>query len=90
MINLIKKSDDLSFGYSKCYLVGQKIPLYREYVKYLKRGVLSVIIQLYIWLGYKHIFPEELKEFTPIEEKLIALNLYYRFITKYNILEKQR
>jgi len=88
MVNLIEKSDDSSFGYNKYYLIGQKIPLYREYIKYLKKGVLSVVIQLYIRLKCKHIFLEELKGFIPIEEKLIVLNSYYGFITKYNIPEK--
>jgi hypothetical protein len=30
-------------------------------------------------------FPDELKSLTPVEEKLITLNSYYRFITKYSI-----
>jgi hypothetical protein len=30
-------------------------------------------------------FPDELKSLTPVEEKLIALNSCYRFITKYSI-----
>ncbi|RSL80042.1 hypothetical protein CEP52_017444, partial [Fusarium oligoseptatum] len=35
-------------------------------------------------------FPEELKGLTPVEEKLIALNSCYGFITKYSIANGQR
>jgi len=32
-------------------------------------------------------FPDKLKGLILIKEKLIALNAYYRFITKYSILK---
>ncbi|EJT69182.1 hypothetical protein GGTG_13291 [Gaeumannomyces tritici R3-111a-1] len=35
-------------------------------------------------------FPDELKGLTPVEEKLIALNLCYGFITKYSLPEGRR
>ncbi|KAL6359150.1 hypothetical protein LRP88_07367 [Fusarium phalaenopsidis] len=38
----------------------------------------------------EHMFPEELKGLTPVEEKLIALNSCYGFITKYSIPEGHR
>jgi len=37
--------------------------------------------------GYKHIFLDKLKGLILIKEKLIALNSYYGFITKYSILK---
>jgi hypothetical protein len=36
-------------------------------------------------LGCEHFFPEELKDLTPVEEKLIALNSCYGFFTKHTI-----
>lgn len=35
-------------------------------------------------------FPDELKGLIPVEEKLIALNSYYRFITKYSVQDRYR
>ncbi|KAL6411732.1 hypothetical protein AUP68_04106 [Ilyonectria robusta] len=35
-------------------------------------------------------FPEELKGLTPVEEKLIALNSYYGFVTRYSIASSQK
>jgi hypothetical protein len=35
-------------------------------------------------------FPDELKGLTPVEEKFIALNSYYRFVTKFSLLEGYR
>jgi hypothetical protein len=35
-------------------------------------------------------FPEELKDLTPVEEKLIALNSCYGFITKHSIADGHR
>jgi hypothetical protein len=35
-------------------------------------------------------FPDKLKFFTPVEEKLIALNFYCEFITKYSLLDGYR
>ena len=35
-------------------------------------------------------FPDELNFFTPVEEKLIALNFYYEFITKYSLPDGYR
>ena len=35
-------------------------------------------------------FPDELKSLTPVEEKLIALNSCYGFITKYSLADGHR
>jgi hypothetical protein len=35
----------------------------------------------------EHAYPDELKDSTAVEEKLIALNSYYGFITKYNAVK---
>ncbi|KAM4063272.1 PIF1-like helicase [Hirsutella rhossiliensis] len=36
-------------------------------------------------LGCEHAYPDELKDLTPLEEKLISLNSCYGFVTKYSI-----
>ncbi|RSL79937.1 hypothetical protein CEP52_017458, partial [Fusarium oligoseptatum] len=45
---------------------------------------------LHTKLGCEHMFPEELKGLTPVEEKLIALNSCYGFITKHSIADGHR
>ncbi|KAF2184535.1 hypothetical protein K469DRAFT_780863, partial [Zopfia rhizophila CBS 207.26] len=56
----------------------------------LEKGVLSPAALIHDRLGCEHIFPEELKGLTPVEEKLIALNSCYSLITKYSLSESQR
>jgi hypothetical protein len=51
----------------------------------LRRGGLSPAAHLHSRLSYEHIFPDELKGLTLVEEKLIALNSCYGFITRYSI-----
>uniref|UniRef100_A0A0D2Y8C6 ATP-dependent DNA helicase n=1 Tax=Fusarium oxysporum (strain Fo5176) TaxID=660025 RepID=A0A0D2Y8C6_FUSOF len=41
-------------------------------------------------LGCEHMFPDELKDLTPVEEKLIALNSCYGFITKHSVSDGHR
>ncbi|KAM4063609.1 AAA domain-containing protein [Hirsutella rhossiliensis] len=41
-------------------------------------------------LGCEHAYPDELKDLTPVEEKLISLNSCYGFVTKYSIPGGQR
>ena len=83
----IKKRNNLLFKYSSYFSIGESILAYIDYVKYLERGALSYAAQLHTQLGYEHMFFNKLKGLTPVKEKLIALNSYYRFITKYSILE---
>ncbi|KAF1807871.1 hypothetical protein P152DRAFT_477811 [Eremomyces bilateralis CBS 781.70] len=54
-------------------------------LKHLEKGSLSPAAQLHDRLGCEHIFPGKLKDLTPIEEKLIALNSCYGFIAQYSI-----
>ncbi|KAH8656738.1 hypothetical protein BGZ61DRAFT_372057, partial [Ilyonectria robusta] len=61
-----------------------------EDVEHLGRGALSPAAQLHTRLGCEHMFPDELKGLTPVEEKLIALNSCYGFITKYSIADGHR
>lgn len=51
---------------------------------------MSPAAQLHTKLGCEHMFPKELKDLTPVEEKLIALNSCYGFITKYSIPKGHR
>ena len=50
----------------------------------LEQGSWSVAAQLHRELGCEHMYPPELKHLSPVEEKLIALNSPYGFITKYS------
>ncbi|KAF6528270.1 hypothetical protein HZS61_008572 [Fusarium oxysporum f. sp. conglutinans] len=40
-------------------------------------------------IGCEHRYPKELKDLTPLEEKLISFNVAYGFITKFNIQRGQ-
>jgi len=39
-----------------------------------------------MWIGCEHVYPDELKDLSPVEEKLIALSSPYGFITKFDIV----
>ncbi|KAJ4176325.1 hypothetical protein NW759_017543, partial [Fusarium solani] len=54
------------------------------------RDCLSAAARAHVGLGCEHMFPEELKGLTPVEEKLISLNSCYGFITKYSVVDGQR
>lgn len=41
-------------------------------------------------IGCEHSYPKELRDLTPLEEKLISLNTAYGFITKFNIQRGQQ
>jgi hypothetical protein len=41
-------------------------------------------------IGCEHRYPRELRELTPLEEKLISLNAAYGFITKFNVQRGQQ
>ncbi|KAH6980578.1 hypothetical protein EDB80DRAFT_533691, partial [Ilyonectria destructans] len=56
-----------------------------ECVRFLVHGSLSPAAQLHSGLGREHMFPDELKGLTLVEEKLIALNSCYGFVTRYSI-----
>ncbi|KAH6986693.1 hypothetical protein EDB80DRAFT_818352, partial [Ilyonectria destructans] len=59
-------------------------------VSRLRQGSLSPAAQLHSRLGCEHMFPDELKDLTPVEEKLIALNSCHGFITRYSIRGGQK
>lgn len=86
----IEKRDNSPFKCLRCFPVGKKIPGCADCSRHLERGVLSPAAQLHTRLGCEHMFPDELKGLTPVEEKLIALNSCYGFITKYSMPEGHR
>jgi hypothetical protein len=86
----VEKRNDSPFKCSSCFLVGQGILACEDCVGKLRRGALSRAAQLHTQLGCEHMFPDELKGLTPIEEKLIALNSCYGFFTKYSVPKGQR
>lgn len=65
------------FNCQRCFPVGEKVLGCGDCVEGLERGVLSPAASLHSRIGCEHMFPDELKGLTPIEEKLIALNTYY-------------
>lgn len=78
------------FGCDRCFPLGGKVLGCTECVKDLGRGVLSAPACLHDRLGCEHMLPDELKGLSPVEEKLIALNTCYGFITKHAIVGGQR
>lgn len=90
MASPIGKPDGSPFRCCACFPVGEKIPACADCLRQLGRGVLSPAAQVHSRLGCEHMFPDELKELTPVEEKLIALNSCYGFITKYSVSEGHR
>jgi len=90
MASRIEKRDHSPFKCGSCFPVGRRILACVDCVRHLERGVLSCAAQLHVQLGCEHMFPNELKGLTPVEEKLIALNSCYGFITKYSIPKGQR
>ena len=86
----IKKTDASPFQCDKCFHEGKNIPCCFDCEDHLKKGLLSQAARLHESLGCEHMFPEELKGLTPIEEKLIALNSCYGFITKFSLPDGRR
>ncbi|KAF5696631.1 ATP-dependent DNA helicase PIF1 [Fusarium mundagurra] len=90
MASAMEKRDRSPFKCAQCFPPGEKIHGCADCVRHLGRGALSPAAQLHTRLGCEHMFPDELKGLTPIEEKLIALNSCYGFITKYSIPDGHR
>ncbi|KAG7408125.1 hypothetical protein Forpi1262_v018013 [Fusarium oxysporum f. sp. raphani] len=88
--NAIEKRDGSPFKCVHCFPVGQKILGCGDCVRHLGRGALSAAARLHTQLGCEHMFPDELKDLTPVEEKLIALNSCYGFITKHSVSDGHR
>ncbi|KAF2195595.1 hypothetical protein K469DRAFT_681886 [Zopfia rhizophila CBS 207.26] len=73
------------FNCHKCF-ASDKIALRcTKCIRDLEKGALSPAAHVHKWLRCEHVYPDELKNLSPVEEKLIALNSYYSFITKYNV-----
>ncbi|KAK4069838.1 hypothetical protein Purlil1_13611 [Purpureocillium lilacinum] len=78
------------FGCRYCFPEGMLVPACVECARCLGRGVLSPAAQFHMRLGCEHMFPKELKELTPMEQKLIGLNSCYGFIATYSIPGKKK
>jgi len=90
MASHIEKRNDSPFKCGSCFPVGRGILACADCVRHLWRGTLSHAARLHTQLGCEHMFPDELKGLTPVEEKLIALNSCYGFFTKYSVPKGQR
>lgn len=90
MASPVEKRDGSPFKCLRCFPVGEKIHGCADCVRQPKRGALSPAAQPHTKLRCEYMFPEELKNLTLVEEKLIALNSCYGFITKYSIPEGHR
>jgi hypothetical protein len=75
---------------SRCFPLGQDVRSCEDCSKAIKRGYFSQAAQLNEVIGCEHRYPEELKHLSPVEEKLIALNSCYGFITKYTATAEVR
>lgn len=71
----------------ECFASGKPVFGCSECVKSLERGVLSPAAHVHGRMRCEHAYPDALKDLTPVEEKLIALNSCYGFITKYNVVK---
>jgi hypothetical protein len=73
-----------------CYDPGRDVVGCAECRREMGRGALSSAAHVHNWLRCEHAYPEELKDLSPVEEKLIALNSCYGFITKYSVVKGHR
>ncbi|KAH6984089.1 hypothetical protein EDB80DRAFT_175476 [Ilyonectria destructans] len=90
MSSRVEKGDGSPFSCRSCFPVGERILGCAECMRCLRRGGLSPAAQLHGRLGCEHMIPDELKGLTLVEEKLIALNSCYGFVTRYSIPGGQR
>ncbi|KAH6870921.1 hypothetical protein B0T10DRAFT_385816, partial [Thelonectria olida] len=90
MSSRVEKRDGSPFSCRSYFPVGESIVGCAECMRCLRRGGLSPAAQLHGRLGCEHMFPDELKGLTLVEEKLIALNSCYGFVTRYSIPCGQR
>ncbi|KAM4064151.1 PIF1-like helicase [Hirsutella rhossiliensis] len=73
------------FGCQTCFPEGRPVPVCAECARWAGREGASPAMHLHGRLGCEHAHPDELKDLTPLEEKLISLNSCYGFVTKYSI-----
>ncbi|KAM4061853.1 PIF1-like helicase [Hirsutella rhossiliensis] len=78
------------FGCGSCFPEGRPVPVCVECARWAGREGASPAMHLHGRLGCEHAYPDELKDLTPLEEKLISLNSCYGFVTKYSIPGGQR
>ncbi|XP_044718822.1 VrtJ [Hirsutella rhossiliensis] len=78
------------FGCGSCFPEGRPVPVCVECARWAGREGASPAMYLHGRLGCEHAYPDELKDLTPLEEKLISLNSCYGFVTKYSIPGGQR
>jgi hypothetical protein len=76
---------EAQFKCAECFASSKGVFGCADCVRYLERGVLSPAAHVHGRLRCEHAYPDELKDLTPVEEMLIALNSCYGFITKYNV-----
>jgi hypothetical protein len=88
--SFVPKSGYSPFSCGSCFPEGESVPVCAECARCLERGSLSPAVHLHGRLGCEHMFPDELKGLTLVEEKLIALNSCYGFVTRYSIPGGQR
>ncbi|RKK60746.1 hypothetical protein BFJ69_g17203 [Fusarium oxysporum] len=86
----VEKDNRSPFSCQSCFPVGETFSACAECARCLRRGVLSPAAQLHRRIGCEHLFPEELKGLTPVEEKLVGLNSCYGFVTRYSIASSQK
>ena len=78
------------FSCCRCFASRKIVLRCAECIRDLERGVLSPAAHVHSWLRCEHAYPDELKDLSPVKEKLIALNSCYGFITKYNVVKGHR
>jgi helitron helicase-like protein/uncharacterized protein DUF6570 len=74
----------------RCFPITEKVLGCKDCARTIGKEIVSPAARLHSCLGCEHTFPEELKGLTPVEEKLIALNSCYGFITKHSVAEGQK
>ena len=90
MESRVEKHANSPFACPLCFPVGEDVSACAECLNHLWRGARCPAGHLHACLGCEHKYSDELKGLTPGEEKLIALNSCYGFITKFGIPERQR
>jgi len=77
------------FACRRCFLeedVGAGVPIcLTSPAAFDRQQALDVCIGSTMHISCEHSYPKELQDLMPLEEKLIALNAVYSFITKFNV-----
>jgi hypothetical protein len=80
-----RSEEGVLFRCRSCFPIGGRASACVDCQAHMRKGVLSPAAQIHLCLGCEHVYPDELKGLTPVEEKLIAVNSCYGFITKYSL-----